>query len=333
MKKIVLLLTLAFFATTVTAQDKIAVFVYSTTKLNQPINALRSKIEEALNKSAEKSYIVVDRTEEFKAILIKEYGYQEQGNVSNSQLVAAGQQLGANKVCGVVISDYGNEGYFIECVILDVKENRKERIANFPKDDETIHDLGIATSKRVATSLASQLNLLSIDQEKRYKAIQDSLRDAQTQEIEKQRRDHERKQRKEEFLCFMTSPTGSLLSSAIIPGLGLINKGHSGWGTTILLSEVGLAAGIVLTYSNAQSQLKTMKDPNVTADAFTAANTQYTRMKVANHIFIGAAAAVYIANLVATVTSKNNSSHVCSVVPAFDQEGNIIPTLSFTINL
>lgn len=165
MKKLLLLFVCILSVATISAQEKIAVFVYSTTKLNQPTNALRANIEEALNNSDEKAYIVVDRTEEFNEILKKEFKYQEEGYVSNKQLVTAGEQLGATKVCGVVIVDYGKEGYFIECKILDVKKNQIDKIAKYPTNDEQVNNLGIATSKRVANSLALQLNVRSIDQE------------------------------------------------------------------------------------------------------------------------------------------------------------------------
>jgi hypothetical protein len=205
MKKIALLLALTIFTTVVTAQDTIAVFVYSATKLNEPINALRSNIEGALINSAERKYVVLDRTEEFNDFLKKEYGYQEQGYVSNAQLIKAGNELGANKVCGVVISDYGEEGYFVECKILDIQKNQIDGTARYPnRSGDRILNLGIASSEKAAISIAEQLNLLSIEQkdqeEKRIKEVEEQKkREAAKRErrAEEQRIRDEKKREKE----------------------------------------------------------------------------------------------------------------------------------------
>lgn len=197
MKKIVLLLVLTFFATIINAQDTIAVFVYSTTKLNEPIDALRSNIEGALKNSAERKYIVLDRTEEFNNVLKKkEYGYQEQGNVSKSQLIRAGNELGAKKICGVVITSYGDEGYFIECKILDIQKNQIDGIARYPnRSGDRLFNLGIASSEKVAISIAEQLNLLSIEQKDQEKRKAEELR---IRKEEEQRIREEEQRRKAE---------------------------------------------------------------------------------------------------------------------------------------
>ena len=335
MKKLLLLFVCFFFTATILAQEDIAVFVYSTTSLNESTNALRSRMVSALYNNAGNRYTVVDRSAEFWEIQKMEFGYQERGYVSDKELVAAGMQLGADKVCGVVITFYNKEGYFIECKILDVEKNRLEGQAEYPrvgKGDCYIHDIGIATSQMVAASLAEQLNMGSVgmkEEANKIKAEQDKIEKEKAEKAARQKK----AENKEKFLCYLASPSGSLISSAVVPGLGLINKGHSGWGTTFLITEVGMVAGVIITYNKAQNLLTTMKDPLVSADAFTAANTQYSQMKTANHIFIGAAAAIYVTNLVVTVVSKNESKHVCFFsAPVIDKDGNIIPTISLTLN-
>ena len=201
MKKIILLFACVLSIATISAQeDTIAVFVYSPTKLNEPINALRSNIEEALVNSASKKYIVLDRTEEFQTVLGKEIDYQEKGYVSNKQLITVGGELGAKKVCGVVITDYGEEGYFIECKILDIAKKTIDCTAKYPvKKGDRIKNLGIANSEVIASSIAAQLDLLSIDQ--KDEQIQEEKRKEEERIRKEKRKEEERIQeekRKEE---------------------------------------------------------------------------------------------------------------------------------------
>ena len=202
MKKIILLFACVLSIATISAQeDTIAVFVYSPTKLNEPINALRSNIEEALVNSASKKYIVLDRTEEFQTVLGKEIDYQEKGYVSNKQLITVGGELGAKKVCGVVITDYGEEGYFIECKILDIAKKTIDCTAKYPvKKGDRIKNLGIANSEVIASSIAAQLDLLSIDQ--KDEQIQEEKR-KEEERIRKEKREKEeakeRKRREKEY--------------------------------------------------------------------------------------------------------------------------------------
>lgn len=338
MKRFLFLLILS--ATfTLSAQQDIAVFVYSTSKLNEPTNALRSRITSALYNNAGGRYTVVDRSEEFWKILGMEYGYQERGYVSDKELVAAAKQLGADKVCGVVITYYAKEGYFIECKILDVEKNSLEGQAEYPrvgKGDVYIKEIGIATSQMVAASIAEQLDMVSVGMKEEAERIR-AEQEKKKKEDEKKTNDKAAKERRkataDKFHCVMASQGGSLVSSAVIPGLGLISKGHTAWGVTFLAAEAGLVAGTVVTYTNAQKLLPTLKDPNVTADVFTLANEQYNTNKIMNRVFLGVAAAVYVTNIIATLASddKNVKEHNCSIDASYIKtDSEYVPSLSLT---
>ena len=174
MKKTTLLFGLLLTATIVMAQENIAVFVYSTTQLKESTNALRSRMVSALHNNAGGRYTVVDRSAEFWEIQKMELGHQASGHVSDKELVAVGKQLGADKVCGVVITYYSEDGYFFECKILDVEKNQLEGQAEYPrvgKGENYIHNIGIATSQMVAASLAEQLDMGSIGMREEAKKI------------------------------------------------------------------------------------------------------------------------------------------------------------------
>lgn len=316
MKKISLLLWLIFVTISMYAQETIAVHVYSTTPLKESTNPLRSRIVTALLNSTDNRYIVVERSAEIEKILRDEFAYGETGLVKDSDLIQAGNQLGANKVCAVVITDSGKkDGYFFECKILDVKDNAVERQAEYPRigtedlgtDDTYIHDLSIASSQKVATAIAEQLNLLPPSAPK--PSICDRIH------------------------CAMATPGGSLLSSAIIPGLGLANKGYTGWGVALFVVELGSVSGCIATYCKAKELLLVLKDPDVTIDVFKVAESEYNNQRVMNHVFLGTAAVVYAANLITSLACQDKQSNRCAFNASFIKiDSECIPSLSLTWN-
>lgn len=311
MKKISLLLWLVFVTTSLFAQETIAVHIYSTTPLRESTNPLCSRIVTALLNSIDNRYIVVERSAEIGKILRDEFAYGETGLVKDSDLIQAGNQLGANKVCVVVITDSGTkDGYFFECKILDVKDNAVERQAEYPRigtDDSYIHDLSIASSQKVATAFAEQLNLLPPSKPK--PTICDRIH------------------------CTMATPGGSLLSSAIIPGLGLVNKGYTGWGVALFVVELGSMSGCIATYCKAQELLLILKDPDVTIDVFKVTESQYKSLKWKNNVFLGLTATVYTVNLITSLVSKDKQSDRCAFNASFiEMDSELIPALSLTLN-
>lgn len=163
MKKIAFLFVLLIITVTVAAQENIAVFLYSTHQLSEPTAALRSSIVGALVNCSESKYKVVDRSDEFMKSLGMELEHEEKGYVSNKQLTTVGEQLGAQKVCNIVITDYGRDGggYQIDCSIIDVKTGAVDAHAVYPiGEDDFVYQLNIVNSRKVAQSLAQQLELL-----------------------------------------------------------------------------------------------------------------------------------------------------------------------------
>ncbi|MBQ7280546.1 MAG: hypothetical protein IJR13_07495 [Bacteroidales bacterium] len=160
MKRIAFLLLLTLSCTVLCAQEKIVVFVYSNANINnETLNMLGSMIEEEIINSTEKNYIVLERSKNFHNIVTNEIRYQADGHVSDDQVLSDGSGLGANKVCGVVVSKFSSD-YFIECKILDVESRKVERKASYPvSEDERIDRLDPLSSKKAAQSIASQLGL------------------------------------------------------------------------------------------------------------------------------------------------------------------------------
>lgn len=113
------------------------------------------------------------------------------------------------------------------------------------------------------------------------------------------------------------SANGTALAYSIIPGLGLIQKGHIGEGVTYLIGDVALlGAGIVFS-SNASSQKKILNDVNTGIDEYNKAKSKYDSSKSASYICFGVAGAVYVVNLIRSyvATPKPNSRINWNVTP------------------
>lgn len=95
---------------------------------------------------------------------------------------------------------------------------------------------------------------------------------------------------------------GTALAWSIIPGVGLMQKGHTGEGVAYLLGDVALIGGGagMLTYANKQKNI--MNDRNTTPEQYKAAKNNYNTARTVSYGCFGAAAALYIVNLIRSYT-------------------------------
>lgn len=94
------------------------------------------------------------------------------------------------------------------------------------------------------------------------------------------------------------SANGTALAYSIIPGLGLIQKGHVGEGVTYLIGDIALIGAGIGFSSNASSQKKIMNDINTGIDEYNKAKSKYDSSRSASYICFGAAGVVYLVNLI-----------------------------------
>lgn len=323
--KKLLLFLLTSFSFALFAQntkENIAIFVYSEKPLNEATNALRSRLESVLKSSVNGQYEVVDRTYEIENVLKKELQYQGSGLVSDENLVEVGKQLGASKICTAVITDYGQlEGYFIECKIIDIKKRTIIKEAEYPRTDKKekyIHDIGIASSQIIANSLSEQLNLLSKEQK-------DILAKEQAANEKRQREFARKAYNRQKFHDLITSPGGSLLCSAVIPGLGLYNKGYKGWGVTIFLAEAGFFAGTIITYNNAQKIFNSGR--SLSRDDI----EKYADIRSRNIVYFVGTCVMSGINLLTAITAEDHSRFALNY-SGIEFDDKYVPTLSLTLN-
>ena len=143
-------------------KQRIDVFVHkdSSVTVNTPVNALRAEFTHALK--ANDSYVVLDRTDEILAYIRGELGYTESGMVREDQLIEIGQHFGANTLCVVNVSYYGDDDnqYFFEGIIVDITSRSVVKQSRYPQGSEKIQDLSPQTQMTVARELLLELGLL-----------------------------------------------------------------------------------------------------------------------------------------------------------------------------
>lgn len=116
------------------------------------------------------------------------------------------------------------------------------------------------------------------------------------------------------------SANGTALAYSIIPGVGLIRKGHKGEGITYLIGDIALVGAGIGFSSNASSQKKIMNDANTGIEEYNKAKSKYDSSKNASYICFGAAGAVYVVNLI--------RSYVATPKPNARINWNITPEIS-----
>lgn len=88
------------------------------------------------------------------------------------------------------------------------------------------------------------------------------------------------------------------LAMSIVPGVGLMQKGRSAEGVCYLISDVALIGGGIGLNIYGNQQKKKMNDINSTIEQYRSAKNNYDSAKTASYICYGAAAGVYVLNLV-----------------------------------
>lgn len=130
------------------------------------------------------------------------------------------------------------------------------------------------------------------------------------------------------------SANGTALAYSIIPGLGLIQKGHTAEGVTYLVGDIALLGAGIGFSSNASSQKKIMNDVNTGIDEYNSAKSKYDSSKTASYICFGAAGAVYVVNLIRSyvATPKPNARINWNITPVMADINNVTSP-SFGVSL
>lgn len=124
----------------------------------------------------------------------------------------------------------------------------------------------------------------------------------------------------------------SFAKSAIIPGLGQIGKDHVAEGILTFVGEAALIGSGYLCYSTAQKQLNIMRTDGISISEFTNASQKYNSMQLTSYIAWGAAGALYIVNLIRSITAQPHTPYDLTFSPSvISSPFQTMPTVGLTL--
>lgn len=276
----------------------IVVVVYNPANIDEAAkNALESGMNFALNNVRDRRYTVLDHSEEMDIILHKEISYAEK-NVSTSQIASLGNQLGAQLVCGIIITKSNNDIHF-ETKIINVESHTLISNADYDQcsysNNKPITELNINLARHVAKHLADGLGLLDVD-EKNILVNDDEVA-----------RNAEQKRLDDENNCKKKINRQAALRS-LWPGCGLKYKGYKKAGNCVLITEGILLAGGVAGFGLAYYEDGILKDRKATSAEKENADDIKCYATGAGIGCFAVAGLVYVTNIVVSYCISNKNS-------------------------
>ena len=111
-----------------------------------------------------------------------------------------------------------------------------------------------------------------------------------------------------------SKPYIALINSMFIPGLGQIRKRGYGEGLLTLAGEVTLVGAGTFCYLTAQDKLDIMHSDGVNYADYSKAHDDYNRLRDASYVIWGAAAGLYVFNLIRAATMTTRPPKNCIAI-------------------
>lgn len=246
----------------------------------------------------------------------RELRYQNSSAVSINDAILPGDEMPVEQLCVISVEKIGLTYYF-RAKVFDLESKKLYRTAYYPgTDDEEYDSLDIRTIQSVAAKLVAKLGYNEQNANKLAEQI-------------KKRRDGEIKKAKR------TANTTALAYS-IIPGIGLIMKGHKAEGAVYMVGDIVLIGGGLAFMANANKQKDIMNNHSTGIDQYKSAVKKYNSSKTAAYCCFGTAAGLYIVNLVRSYVAKPKPdarlewAFVPSVAPSMYGEPNMSVNLALS---
>lgn len=240
----------------------------------------------------------------FSEALFKELSFQEQGGVISESITRFAQK-GAELLCVIVVNKVGDVGeyYYLRARIYDTSTATIIDSASYPPNlskERPINDIKVA-----ATKLASRL--LS---NKDLNTLADGVWSATKKTV-----------------------NGKALAYSLIPGVGLMMKGHKAEGAVYMMGDIALIGGGLALMANANKQKDIMNNHSTGIDQYKSAEKKYNSSKTAAYCCFGTAAGLYIVNLVRGYVAepKPGARLQWTVVPSI--ASNIYGETNMSVNL
>ncbi len=221
-----------------------------------------------------------------------ELRYQQSGAVDEHQIKQFGNQMGADLLCVVVVVKINSE-YAFRATIFNVENGQIDKISKYPdilnplnaKPDRPVKEIDLSTLQLIDAYLIFRLDILDNNNRMILQNQLKKIQDAYEQWLVSSRIEQRKVNTK-------------ALKYSIIPGLGLMMKGHKSEGAVYLLGNVMLVGGGISMFTYANRQKNIMNDRNSNYEQFTIARNNYNKAKTIGYCCFGAAAVLYGVNLI-----------------------------------
>ena len=312
MKKIFLMTISLLLCLSVIAQNnnKKVMAVYVVNETNSKLD--RFIVEDIFHEVLKSEYNVrIDQGEGvWSEALHKEQSFQEHGGVI-SEYITKFAQKGAEILCVVVVHKEQDK-YYLRARIYDTSTATIKDSARYPNGSSKIGttDLNVAATK-LAAELLSKTDL-------------NDLADQMWSETKKEASETKKRS------------NGKALAYSLIPGVGLMMKGHKTEGAVYMVGDIALIGGGFAFMANANKQKDIMNSHSTGIDQYKSAEKKYNSSKTAAYCCFGTAAGLYIVNLVRGYVAEPKPrarlewAFVPSVAPSMYGEPNMSMNLALS---
>lgn len=291
-------------------QKKEAIYVSVTSK--QIDEKLCHTIEDIFHDQLQDYYDIrlVRESGVFSEEKRKELAYQESGAVIMNEIKEFGNERGVCLLCVISVETqkYNNQTeYYFRAKIFDVESGILKKTAIYPNvDDNPIYEIhNIRTLQMVSSYLIAGLGI-NID------TMQEQAKLAEKKQNE------EMHNREVYYKSAVRKTNGKALAYSLIPGVGLMMKGHKAEGAIYMAGDIALLGGGFAFMAQANKQKDIMNSHFTDIDQYKSAEKKYDNSKTAAYCCFGTAAALYVVNLIRSYVAepKLNARLQWAIVPS-----------------
>ncbi len=289
MKKICTFLCVGLISLVTYGQNSksIAVVATSSDIDKTELHAIEDDFQRELLNASDNTYdIRIGKSDEFFAERNAEMNFQHSGAVDEEQVKEYGKLMGVEQLCVIVVERRKANDYYFRAKIYDVETGRLRKTASYPDSFE--EDLPVTNIsdyyalQRADRYLIGRIGILDASRQQKW---DEKLKKYDDEKQEKKRRAKARS-------------NSIALAESIVPGLGLMQKGHTAEGVGYLIGDIALVGGGIGLLAYAKSQKTIMEDRTTDYDAYNKAKSNYNTAQKASFICFGCAGAVYVVNLI-----------------------------------
>ncbi|MDR3328918.1 MAG: SUMF1/EgtB/PvdO family nonheme iron enzyme [Prevotellaceae bacterium] len=144
-------------------KKRVAVYIAGSTNENES-KVLGAKLVGAITNSA--VYVAMERTDAFLKELRKEQGYQQSGNVDDTEMAAIGKQFGVQYVCVVKVSTSSYGGSLLASRLINVETGIVDATANKPLTSTDVSSL-VKVTQAVAQEMLARTPEVKAEEERK----------------------------------------------------------------------------------------------------------------------------------------------------------------------